>query len=515
MTGTNSTGQVNAGCGVRNKMSELSLESSKEEFRRIRLGRTDSCLLTTVFVFVFAILLVWPSLSHTQEKDLLKHPSNLSFKPIQFSPPEPVRYELKNGMVIYLLEDHEVPVVNITARIRSGSIYEPKEKAGLAELTGIVMRTGGTQSMGGAAIDEELEFMAASVSVSIGSQSGGASLTVLTKDVDRGLRIYSDIIMHPVFEQEKFDLAKKAKLEELRRENDDPQELSFREFKKIIYRGNPRGNFPTPASVQKITREDLAAFHRHYFYPDRIIIGVSGDFSSQEMLDKLERVLGNWGRAKETLPSIPPPSSQAGSVNLVSKDLPQSVIILGHLTVPKNHPDYYPFSLLNFILGGGGFNSRLTMEIRSNRGLAYSVGSFYRGDIDYGVFGAYCFTKPSSTRLSHDLILKTMKEIRDAGITEGELKWAKDSILNNFIFSFTSSHQIVVETIDLEYNRLPADFLKTYQGKISQVTRADVERAAKSYLHPEDAILLVVGNESAFDKPLTDLGKVNRIELPK
>ena len=464
-------------------------------------------------IFVLIFLLVFSSLAVAQEDDLLKPPSELSFKPIQFSPPEPVRYELKSGMVVYLLEDHEVPVVNITSRIRTGSIYEPKEKAGLAELTGIVMRTGGTRSMGGDAIDEELEFMAASISISIGSQSGGASLTVLTKDVDRALRIYSDIIMHPVFEQEKFDLAKKAKLEELRRENDDPEELSFREFKKIIYRGNPRGNFPNPASVQKITREDLAVFHRHYFYPDRIIIGVSGDFSSQEMLDKLERVLGNWGRAKETLPSIPPPSSQAGSVNLVSKDLPQSVIILGHLTVPKNHPDYYPFSLLNFILGGGGFNSRLTMEIRSNRGLAYSVGSFYRGDIDYGVFGAYCFTKPSSTRLSHDLILKTMKEIRDAGITEGELKWAKDSILNNFIFSFTSSHKIVVETIDLEYNHLPADFLKTYQGKISQVTRADVERSARSYLHPEDAILLIVGNESAFDKPLTDLGKVNRIKL--
>jgi predicted Zn-dependent peptidase len=466
-------------------------------------------------IFVLIFLLVFSSLAVAQEDDLLKHPSNLSFKPIQFSPPEPVRYELKNGMVIYLLEDHEVPVVNITARIRTGSIYEPKEKAGLAELTGIVMRTGGTQSMGGAAIDEEIEFMAASVSVSIGSQSGGASLTVLTKDFDRGLRIYSDIIMHPVFEQEKFDIAKKAKLEEIRRENDDPEELGFREFKKIIYRGNPRGNFPTTASVQKITRDDLAAFHQRYFYPDRIIIGVSGDFSSQEMLDKLERLFGDWGRAKETLPSIPPPSSQTGSVNLVSKDLPQSVIILGHLTVPKNHPDYYPFTLLNFILGGSGFNSRLTTEIRSNRGLAYSVGSFYRGDIDYGVFGAYCFTKPSSTRLSHDLILKTMKEIRDAGITEGELKWAKDSILNNFIFSFTSSHQIVVETIDLEYNHLPADFLKTYQGKISQVTRVDVERSAKSYLHPEDAILLIVGNESAFDKPLTDLGKVNRIELPK
>jgi predicted Zn-dependent peptidase len=466
-------------------------------------------------LFVLIFLFIFTSFAAAQEDDLLKHPSALSFKPLQFSPSEPTRYELKNGMVVYLLEDHEVPVVNVTARVRTGSVYEPKEKAGLAELTGVVMRTGGTRSMKGDVINEELEFMAASISVGIGLQSGNASLTVLKKDLDRGLKIYADIIRHPTFAQEKLDLAKKQKVEELRRENDDPQALGFREFKKVIYRDNPRGNFPTIESVQKIQREDLVKFHREFFHPERTILGVSGDFSSEEMLAKLESVFGDWERAGETLPTVSLPSPQRGSVNLVSKDVPQSVIILGHLAVPKNHPDFYPFTLLNFILGGGGFNSRLTAEIRSNRGLAYSVGSFYRGDIDYGVFGAYCFTKPSTTRESIDLILEGIRDIRDRGVTEGELTWAKDSIINNFIFSFTSSHQIVVETMDLEYNHLPSDFLKMYQERIARVTREDVERVAQSYLHPENALFLVVGNEGAFEKPLSDLGKVNRIELPK
>jgi predicted Zn-dependent peptidase len=466
-------------------------------------------------IFVLIAFIFFSTFAAAQEKNLLKPPSALIFRPLQFSPPEPERHEFKNGMVVYLLEDHEIPVVNVTARIRNGSIYEPGEKAGLAELTGLVMRTGGTKSMSGDAIDEELEYMAGSVGVSIGSQSGSASLTTLTKDLDQGLRIYADIMRHPIFAQEKFDLAKKQKEEELRRENDDPQNIAFREYRKILYRDNPRGSFPTMPSVQKIKREDLIAFHQKYFYPDRVILGVSGDFSPKEMLDRLEKLFGDWEKANEPIPQVPVPTSQQKSVNLVSKDVPQSIIVLGHLAVPKNNPDFYPFTLLNYILGGGGFNSRLTSDIRSNRGLAYSVGSFYRGDIDYGAFGAYCFTKSSTTHEVVDLILKNLQDIRGKGVTGEELQWAKDSIINSFIFSFTSSHQIVVETMDLEYDHLPADYLKTYQEKISKVTRDDIEKVAKSSLHPESAIFLVVGNEGAFDKPLTDLGKVNRIELPK
>jgi len=465
-------------------------------------------------IFALTFLLFFTSFALAQKDELLKHPSALSFKPLKFSPPEPARHELKNGMTVYLLEDHEIPVVNITALIRTGSIYEPEEKAGLAELTGVVMRTGGTKAMTGDAIDEELEFMAASVSVGVGSQSGSASLTVLKKDLDQGLRIYTDIMRYSVFAQDKVDLAKKQKEEALRRENDDPKEMAFREFRKVLYRDNPRGIFPTIASLQKISREDLLKFHKMFFHPDRIILGVSGDFSPQEMLDRLDKLFGDWEKASEAVPEVPVPGIQQGSVNLVSKDVPQSVIILGHLAVPKNHPDFYPFTLLNFILGGGGFNSRLTAEIRSNRGLAYSVGSFYRGDIDYGAFGAYCFTKPATTREATDLILKSMQDMRGKGVTEKELEWAKDSIINSFIFSFTSSHQIVVETMDIEYNRLPADYLRTYQEKISKVTREDVERVAKSYLHPDNAIFLIVGNEKDFEKPLSDLGTVNRIDLP-
>lgn len=465
-------------------------------------------------ILIIIFIIFFTAFSDTQGKNFLKHPSKLFFKPLRFSPPKPIRHELKNGMIVYLLEDHELPIVNISAKIKTGSIYDPEDKAGLSELTGIVMRTGGTVSMSGEEVDERLEYIAASISVAINTQSGNATLRVLKKDLEEAIKIYAEILRYPIFEQDKFDLAKKQKEEELRRENDDPQDIAFREFKKILYRDNPRGLFPTISTIQNIQREDLIKFHNKYFHPDRIILGISGDFVTEDILNKLVRLFGDWEKAKEPLPKVPIPQFQKGSLNLVSKDLPQSIILLGHLAVPKNNPDFYAFTLLNYILGGGGFNSRITSEIRSNRGLAYSVGSFYRGDIDYGIFGAYCFTKPSATREVIDLIKNCIKEVRDKGITQKELQWAKDSIINNFIFSFSSSHQIVLEQMEIEYYNLPPDYVKTYQEKINRVTREDLAKVAKAYLHPDNSILLIVGNENAFEEAIKDLGKMNKIELP-
>jgi predicted Zn-dependent peptidase len=186
---------------------------------------------------------------------------------------------------------------------------------------------------------------------------------------------------------------------------------------------------------------------------------------------------------------------------------------MGHLAVSKTHPDYFPFKVLNFILGGGGFSSRLMSEVRSNRGLAYSVGSFYRAEVDYGIFGAYCFTKPGSTAECIDLISEIIVKVQKEGISPEELAWAKNSIINNFIFEFTSSSQIVSKKIAIAYDKLPKEFLETYRERIVEVTVDDVNRVAKKYLHPDQMVLLVVGNSENFDKPLSEFGKVTHISL--
>lgn len=458
------------------------------------------------FLFVFLLVACQPA--------LLRPPEEMVFEPQSVVFPEVKRVELDNGMVVYLLEDHELPLFHLFALFRAGSIYEPDEKLGLAELTGVVMRTGGTRQMSGDAINEKLEFVAGSVETSIGQEAGTASLSVLTKDMDLGLRIFADVLMHPVFAEEKVDLARKKMEEAIRRRNDSPQTIAFREFKKAIFFNHPRGRVPSLETVAGITREDMVAFHRRYLQPNTMILGVSGDFETEKMVDKLNGLFNEWAfEDAAVLPVDPPETLKEKSVRYAYKDLPQSTVVIGHLTIGKNHPDYYPFEVLNFILGGGGFNSRLTSEIRSNRGLAYSTGSFYRADMDYGLFGAYCFTKSASTLESIRLISKIVDDIKQRGVTQQELAWAKSSIINNFIFEFTSSARIVGRRVALAYDKLPKEFMETYRERIAAVTVADVNRVAKKYLHLNPSVLMVVGNGEAFDGSLSEFGEVTVISL--
>jgi len=445
---------------------------------------------------------------------LLKSPEELVFNPIKITFPQIEPVKLSNGMEVYLLEDHELPLFKVFALVRTGSVYEPDDKLGCAELTGVVMRTGGTRTMSGDEINAKLEFIAGSVETSIGREVGVASLSVLKKDMEVGIKIFAEVLMYPVFAQDKFDLAKKKKEEAIRRRNDNPQSIAFREFRRLIFGNNPRGRISTLKTVANISREDLVDFHWKFFNPKNTILGVSGDFEREEIIAKIEEVFKEWSVEEITFPPVKSPDTiKKKSVNYIYKDLPQSTIVMGHLAVNKTHPDYFPFKVLNFILGGGGFSSRLMSEVRSNRGLAYSVGSFYRAEVDYGIFGAYCFTKPGSTAESIDLISKMIVKVQKEGISPEELAWAKSSIINNFIFEFTSSGQIVSKKIAIAYDKLPKEFLETYRERIVEVTVDDVNRVAKKYLHPDQMVLLVVGNSENFDKPLSEFGKVTHISL--
>jgi predicted Zn-dependent peptidase len=360
-------------------------------------------------------------------------------------------------------------------------------------------------------IDEALEYIDAQIAVSIETESGSASLSVMQKDFDQGFDIFTRILRSPRFATERLAIAREQKIAALRQTNDNPQSLAFRQFKKLLYHSNPRGNLPTIDSIQHIERSDLQRFYRTFFHPNRIILGVSGDFSSAEMITKIKKSFGDWKAMDTPLPTVAPPQNNTVlSLNYLQKKVPQSTIILGNLAPKKQNPDYYAFEIVNYILGGGGFSSLLTSEIRSNRGLAYSVGSFYRADVDYGVFGAYCMTKSVSTAQALELMFDIIKRMGETNLA-GQLKQAKESLINSFIFAYTSSSQMVAQTMSLEYDHLPPDFLTLYPAKIEEVTLDDVKRAARNYLHPEQSIVLVVGNGEALDKSLTRFGPVREI----
>ena len=466
--------------------------------------------------FKWAVFLVFFFMLISCKSSLLKSPEELVFKTLKFNFPQAEHVTLENGMVVYLLEDHELPLFSLIALIRTGSIYEPDDKLGLAELTGVVMRTGGTKFMSGDEINEKLEFIASSVETSIGSEAGSASLSVLKKDMDLGLKIFADVLMFPVFAQDKFDLARKKKEESIRRRNDNPQSIAFREFRTVVFNKNPRGRISTLETIANIKRKDLVAFHKKYFHPNNIILGVSGDFKRDEIIARIEELFKGWLPEEITFPLVLSPEDiKDKSVNYAYKDLPQSTIVMGHLAMSKAHPDYYSFKVLNFILGGGGFNSRLMSEIRSNRGLAYSVGSFYRAEVDYGLFGAYCFTKSGSTVECINAISEMIDKVKKKGISLQELEWAKSSIINNFIFEFTSPAQIVSRRVAISYDKLPKEFLETYRERIAKVTVDDVNKVAERYLHPDHAVLMVVGNSDDFEGSLNQFGNVNVIPLEK
>ena len=462
---------------------------------------------------LFCLLLFCSTLNAEENSPIpLINPDELSFRPIQFVLPQAQRVLLDNGIVLYIFEDHELPLVNISAVIRTGSNYDPAGKEGLAELTGTLLRTGGTLSISADAIDESLDFFAGSLSVSMSRDSGSLSLSVLKDNLDEGLHIFSQIMTNPAFEEAKIALAKKLKSEDLRRIADDPQKLAFRELKRFLYGDNPAGRLPSLTSVHNVQRDDLTRFYAQFFYPKNIMIAVSGDISTEQAIIKIKKYFGSWNKSVQHFAQPPIPAKQKGHIYFLSKDVPQSVIITAQLAPGKKNPDTYAFEVLDFILGSGGFKSRIFQQIRNNLGLAYSTGSFYTKLSGYGVFGAYAMTKSETTAnvLSH--IQSLIRDMKTTVIDNKEFESAIKSIHNNFIFSFHSAEQIALQQLMMEYDDLPGDYLAQYRDRIGKVRTEDLMEVANKYLSSDDAIILVVGNETAYNHLVSSFKNVSRIE---
>lgn len=439
---------------------------------------------------------------------------DLEYKPIKTDIPKTKRVVLSNGMVVHLLPDHELPLFHMTSMIRAGAIWEPPEKAGLAALAGSVIRSGGTITRPPDELDETLERIAGSVEVYVGGESGSAMLDVLSKDIDIGLELFADVVRNPRFDKDRFELAKARMLDSIRRENDDPTDIGARELDAVIYAGTPYGRRPTLETVESITIEDARAFHKKYFVPQNFILGVTGDFDEEKIISQLEEAFKGWkGPTPEYAPT-PSAEESEGGVYLAEKELKQSVIRMGHLSLRKTHPDYYALRVMNSILGGNGFASRLTKTIRTDYGLAYSVWSYhFGGRWERGSLKVGLETKTSSTAKALDLVFEEIEKIRSQRVSDEELKLAKDSIVNSFIFIFDSPSRIMGQRLIIDYYGMPEDYLETYRDRIMKVTADDVLRVAKEYLRPGKMKIVVVGDPAGFDRPLSEFGKVEEIEL--
>ncbi len=433
-----------------------------------------------------------------------------------FTQASPKRIELANGMVIFLMEDHELPIIRGSATIRGGERDVPANLAGLAEIYGDAWRTGGTEKQTGDQLDDFLESRAAHLETGADDDSSSVSMNVMKGDFDTVFPLFIDLLQHPAFRQDKIDLAKTQTKTGISRRNDDASDIAEREADKLVYGANSSYEHqPEYATVDAITRESLLAFHDRFVHPNNIILGFSGDFDSAAMEKKLRAAFGSWKKGPQAPKSAPADIHPAPpGVYTVSKDdVTQSNVYLVHLGVRSDNPNYYAIKVFNEILGGG-FSGRLMNEIRTARGLAYGVGGGIGSSMDHpGIFSISLGTKSASTVEAINATKNVITALQTTPVTAEELAAAKDILINRFIFTRDSRAKVLSQRVMLEFYGYPADWYDRYVPGVQKVTVADVQRVAKQYVHPNELSTLVVGNEKDYDKPLSTLGKVTPVDI--
>ena len=428
-------------------------------------------------------------------------------KPIQIPPVDSVT--LPNGMRIYLLEDHELPVVDGTALIRTGNLFDPADKVGLATITGMVIRSGGTRTKSGDQLDTELENIAASVESRIDETSGTVSFSALKENTDEVLAAFHDVLTEPQFRQDKVDLAKSQIRAGIARRNDDANGVAQREFASIVYgRNTPYGWQIEYSTIDRISREDLAAFYQRYFFPANVMLAVWGDFRSADMKAKLETVFAGWRVTQPAVPAFPEVrQSSAPGICLATKtDVAQTFFAVGQLGGVLRDKDFPALDVMADILGGG-FRSRLFQRVRSRMGDAYEIDADWGANYDHpGLFRIAGSTKSASTADTIRAIQEEVQKIRSAEVSDEELSTAKQTALNGLVFAFDTKSKTLARVLTYEYYGYPKDFIDQYQKGLAAVTKADVLRVAKQRLDPASFTTVAIGNPQDFGKPLESLG---------
>jgi len=432
-----------------------------------------------------------------------------------FTPQVPKRVELPNGMVLMLQEDHELPLIRGNAMIHGGSRDEPAGKVGLVQLFGQVWRTGGTKSKTGDQLDDYLEARAAKVETGGGRDSTSVSWDCLKENFDDVFKLFVELLREPEFRAEKIPLAKNQLNTSISRRNDSPFQIAFREAAKLVYGADsPYARVPEYATVGAVGREDLVSWHQSHVAANNIILGVVGDFDSSAMETKLREAFGSWPKGHTVAKhedSFKGP--KPGTYFVPKDDVTASMLQMVDLGTTKDNPDYYAIDVFNEFFGGS-FSSRLFSNIRSKKGLAYTVSGGIGTDYDHpGILRLSMGTKSGTTAAAIDALYEELDALKTKPATAEELVKAKDSILNSFIFRFDSKDKVLWERMTYEKYGYPADFLERYRTGIEKVTQADVNRVAEKYLHKDKLAVLVVGKASDFDRQLSTFGPLTTLDI--
>lgn len=433
----------------------------------------------------------------------------------EFHPQIPKRVVLPNGMVLLLQEDHELPLVDGIMRVRGGSRLEPAAKVGLVDIYGDVWRTGGTQDKTGDQLDDFLEARAAKVETDGSADSTVISFNCLKQDFEDVFKVVLDVLRDPAFREDKIALAKFQLDTGISRRNDDINQIARRVATQLAYGpNNPYARFPEYATVAAITREDLIEWHHKFVHPNNIIFGVVGDFDSRAMEARIRQAFASWPKGAEAPRLEITFTPEKPQVYFVPKeDVNQSNIQMVSLGIERNNPDYFAVEVMNYAFGAG-FSSRLIKDLRTEKGLAYAVGGGIGSAFDHrGIFRLAMGTKSASTAAAVEGLKQELQKLINDPPKGDELRSAKDTILNAFIFNFDSKAKVLREQMSYEYYGYPLDFLDRYRAGIEKTTAEDVARVARKYVHPQQFATLVVGNPEEIGNQLSALGPVAKWDI--
>ena len=431
------------------------------------------------------------------------HPSKLVFKPLAFEVPKAreARIKLKNGVTAYLVEDPTgQPLVDVSVLIRGGAHLEPAGKEGLAGLHVAVLRSGGTLRTPADKLDARLDYLAAQLGAGLGRDQGHAvlNLNALAKDSREGLELLAEVLREPAFAQDRLDLAKRNARQGIERRNDDTTGIERYQL-ELLLRGEGyfTTRFATAASLEGISRDDLLAFHQRLLHPDNLIVAVSGRFDRTAMTALLNATLGELkaASAARRSPPIPPPSHTAKpGIFVTHKDVNQGRVSFALPGLKRADPDWTAVEVMNFLLGGD-FTSRMVMKIRTEEGLAYSVGTRFTPGMAFpGDFRGAFQTKTRTVAYGLRLALAELAKMRDTPVTDEELARAKGAIIDGFPARFSSSGEVADLFQNEDYQGGAEDYWAQYRAKVQAVTKAEIQRVARKYLDTAKLVILCVGH---------------------